>query len=115
MLDAAGIASLYLKSGMRLLQFLETARPAVIVTDLFMPDTDGLDIIRGVRRLRPEAKLIVMSGQPVWGGLDWLRVATLLGADRCVAKTDLADALVPMLHDMLGAAAHDERQAGQSA
>jgi len=44
---------------------LQRARPAdVIVTDIFMPEMEGIETIHDLRREFPEAKIIAMSGRP---------------------------------------------------
>lgn len=35
----------------------------VVVTDVYMPDEDGLDALRQLREIRPEIPVIVMSGR----------------------------------------------------
>ncbi len=43
---------------------LQRARPAdVIVTDIFMPEMEGIETIHDLRREFPEAKIIAMSGR----------------------------------------------------
>ncbi len=43
---------------------VQRARPAdVIITDIFMPETEGIETIDDLRREFPEAKIIAMSGR----------------------------------------------------
>src|SRR6267142_7105400 len=43
---------------------LQRARPAtVIVTDIFMPEMEGIETINDLRREFPEARIIAMSGR----------------------------------------------------
>lgn len=49
-------------SGQEALNWLENNRPIVVLTDLRMPDVDGLAILRWVRDRAPEVPVIVISG-----------------------------------------------------
>src|SRR4051794_10383155 len=51
----------------------------LLVTDIFMPDVEGLETIREFRRLRPDVPIIAISGIDFDGG-DYLRVARKFGA-----------------------------------
>ncbi len=60
-------------------------RPAeLVVTDLYMPDGDGIELIRCVRRECPTVKILAVSGGMGMDGL--LHAAKLLGADGALAK-----------------------------
>lgn len=54
--------------------------PAVVVTDIIMPEKDGIGLIRELRRASPEVKIVAMSGSGRFGDLDLIEVATKLGA-----------------------------------
>lgn len=101
LLECAGIDASYVQSGAHLMTAIEDESPRVIITDLFMPGSDGLDVIRNARKADPDIKLIVMSGQPKWGGMDWMRIATLLGADECISKIEMSTAIVPLVRRLL--------------
>src|SRR3954469_10892911 len=62
---------------------LQRARPAaVIVTDVFMPEMEGIETIHDLRREFPEAKIIAMSGRDPRMKFDVFHVARELGAAR---------------------------------
>lgn len=44
------------------LELAERHRPEIVLTDLMLPDFDGLEILREVRRLDPEALIIMITG-----------------------------------------------------
>jgi DNA-binding response OmpR family regulator len=57
------------------------ARPAdVVVTDLFMPDKDGIETIIELKKLYPLVKIVAMSGWTSTQGSDYLQVAREIGA-----------------------------------
>jgi CheY-like chemotaxis protein len=76
------------------LQALQREPFDLIVTDIYMPDTDGIELIREGRRIRPNIPIVAMSG--VTGRRGMLAVAKHLGACQTVlkpfSKADLLDA-----------------------
>jgi two-component system chemotaxis response regulator CheY len=52
----------------------------VVLCDLFMPDVDGLEVIRRLREEAPAARVVAVSGGGNSGDADLLDVARLLGA-----------------------------------
>jgi DNA-binding response OmpR family regulator len=63
------------------------ATPAdVVLTDLFMPDKDGIETIVELRRLSPQVKIVAMSGWTSTQGSDYLQVAREIGASVTLQK-----------------------------
>ena len=63
------------------------ASPAdVVLTDLFMPDKDGIETIVELRRLSPGIKIVAMSGWTSSQGSDYLQVAREIGASVTLQK-----------------------------
>jgi CheY-like chemotaxis protein len=58
----------------------------VIVTDLFMPEMDGIETIQTLRQEFPGTAIVAISGVPTKTGADFLEVAAKLGADRVLRK-----------------------------
>ena len=58
----------------------------LIITDIFMPEKEGLETIRELRRDFPEVKIIVISGGGRLSKVDFLPMAGKLGALRTMAK-----------------------------
>ena len=73
----------------------------LVLTDLIMPDKEGLETIQEIRKIRPDLKIIAMSGGGRGSGLDYLVLARQLGADQVLAKPfshqDLNAAIVALL------------------
>src|SRR5687767_14027836 len=54
----------------------------LVVTDLVMPDKEGLETILELRRIYPDVKIIAMSGGGrTGGGQGYLELARKFGAD----------------------------------
>jgi two-component system response regulator (stage 0 sporulation protein F) len=64
-------------------QFRQTPT-ALVITDLLMPDSDGLEVTIALHRESPTVKIIVLTGGS--GQRDFLEVAKLLGAHRTMRK-----------------------------
>lgn len=74
----------------------DTAGLDMIITDIFMPFMDGLEIVREAVKTCPKAKIIAITGQGREGADSYLRLAKDLGADATVSK--------PFTHQELRAA-----------
>jgi DNA-binding NtrC family response regulator len=80
------------------LRLLKDQRFDVVITDIWMPEKDGLEVIREMRRLYPDTKIIAISGgsrNPAF--FDTLPLAKKLGVHWTLTKPfplqDLVDAL----------------------
>lgn len=75
----------------------------LIVTDLIMPEMEGIETIQAIRRLPSSPKIIAISG----GGRrqigDFLDIARELGADRTLRKPFTADELIGAVNGALTA------------
>jgi DNA-binding response OmpR family regulator len=72
-----------------------------IVTDLFMPDQDGIETIVEVRRSFPQVKIVAMSGWQSPQGPDYLEVAREIGAVHTLRKPFDPEELVSILRAVL--------------
>lgn len=87
------------KEGMRL---LENSIPDVIITDILMPEQDGLETIQAVRKQSPNLKIIAMSGGMLDGRVDFLPLAAKFGADQVMHKPFSGSELLLVLEKILG-------------
>ena len=58
----------------------------LVITDLVMPEKDGLEVIIELRRTNQDVRIIAMSGTGPGSGELYLRVAQRLGADLTLSK-----------------------------
>lgn len=61
-------------------------RTDLVITDLIMPDKEGLETIREIRQNDPGVRIIAMSGGGRNGNIDYLRMASMFGAQQVVDK-----------------------------
>ena len=85
-LQADGMEVTVASDGESGLAALERQPVDVVVTDLFMPDKDGIETIVELRKRHPAVKIVVMSGFTSVGGTDYLGVARELGAVTSLKK-----------------------------
>jgi CheY-like chemotaxis protein len=63
------------------------AEPAdLVITDLVMPEQDGLATIMELRRIAPAIRIIAISGGMIQNPQLYLKLAEKLGADRVLSK-----------------------------
>jgi CheY-like chemotaxis protein len=99
MLEDVGHEVLEAGDGRQGIQAYRRVGADVIFCDLFMRGTDGLEVIRELRRDYPNVKLIAMSGGGFQRTLDLLPVARFLGASAVVPKPfDQKTALTAITH-----------------
>lgn len=75
----------------------------VVITDLVMPEKDGLEMIMELRRLDPAVKIIAMSGggRTLGPGQLYLESARSFGALQVLAKPFTSAAIVKAVSDVL--------------
>jgi two-component system, response regulator YesN len=69
--------------GARALAVVRERRVDILVTDIRMPDMDGLALLREVRRCSPETRVIVVSG---YDDFSYVREAAVLGIENYLLK-----------------------------
>ncbi len=98
-LKAAGYEVLSASDGHQAQKVLDSRDVDLVVMDLVMPNQEGIETISGLRRARPDVKIIAISG---YGGT-FLNVATRLGARAALAKPVGPDQLLRVVQETLAA------------
>ena len=73
----------------------------LIITDLIMPEKDGIETIIELRKGFPEVKIIAMSGGGSIGAEDYLMMAKGLGAMRTFSKPIEREELLKAVRELL--------------
>ncbi|MGH7033572.1 MAG: response regulator [Stellaceae bacterium] len=83
-----------------LARFRECA-PTLVITDIVMPQTEGIETIREIRRAAPQVKILAISGSSIAGSAHYLDMARKLGADVTLVKpirpAELRDAVAALI------------------
>lgn len=102
MLERAGHTVLEAKDGNKGLAQLARGAPDLVLTDILMPDREGVETIGEIRRLAPDLPVIAMSGGGSIGGDLILTIAEKVGATRTLAKPIRQDDLLAAVDAALG-------------
>jgi DNA-binding NtrC family response regulator len=86
MLRCWGYEVIVAEDGREGVELFHRAAPALVITDIIMPDKDGIETIREICAVRPDVKIIAMSGGGRIGNLDFLNIAAKLGAAEIISK-----------------------------
>lgn len=73
----------------------------VVITDIIMPEKEGIETIRELRSDFPDARIIAISGGGRIGPADYLKMAQMLGAKRAIAKPFDRAELLQAVRDVL--------------
>lgn len=73
----------------------------LIITDIFMPYRDGLDLIREATKLYPGIKIIAMTSHHGDGYTNYLKAAELIGAVAQLRKPLTAQDLIGTVENIL--------------
>ena len=74
----------------------------LIITDIVMPEKEGIELIRELRQAQPDVKIFAISGGGRVGPHTYLTLAEKLGALRTFAKPVKADVLLSAVREALG-------------
>lgn len=76
-------------------------QPDLVITDILMPDKDGIETIQEMRLLHPGLKIIAMTGGGRYQGFEYLDVAKALGADALLNKPFRAAQISALVADLM--------------
>jgi len=93
-LESEGYSVCIAQDGQQALRLFEEYHADLIITDIFMPEQDGLEVITTMRQRRPGLPIIAISGGGRMDKRDVLHIAKSLGAQCVMPKPlELADLL----------------------
>ena len=102
MLSALGYDVVEARNGVEALKLEHHLPCDVILTDLVMPEKDGLETIRALRRKDPWLPIVAMSGGSPISGPDRLKMAQVIGANSTLTKPFTADELESVIPSVRG-------------
>jgi two-component system, chemotaxis family, chemotaxis protein CheY len=100
-LEAAGYEVIEAADGAAGLRLHREQGADLVLVDIFMPERDGLEVIRALRVEAPRAKIIAMSGGGTTLTISLLDEAAALGASRTLSKPFPPSALLKAIRELL--------------
>lgn len=85
-LSSAGHEVIEAVDGVSGLRTFRASRPELVVTDIVMPEQDGLGLLNELRSIDQKTPIMVISGGGEIIGTDFLILAEKLGANDILAK-----------------------------
>ena len=88
-------------NGKRAIQHIQEAAIDLMISDIFMPDMDGLELIRFIRKTNSRIKVIAISGAGKEGPDLYLNIAEQFGADAILIKPFAPAQLIEKVSELL--------------
>lgn len=102
--DICGIAQLLLENAgcdvvcttdaVRALAAVEQRDFDLLITDMLMPEMDGVELINSVRRTKPDQRIMAISGGGMAPRESYLQIASMYGVNGVLAKPFSRDQLL---------------------
>lgn len=88
-------------TGLEALQILDYFIPDMVITDIIMPDQDGIGTINELKKRFPEIKIIAISGGGRMLSKDYLGIAKILGAHHTFTKPFDTRLFLNKVHELI--------------
>jgi CheY-like chemotaxis protein len=105
LLEDSGHQVLSAEDGARGMALFGTEQPDLVITDIIMPEHEGLQTIAEMLKHKPDARIIAISGGPRVGKMDFLKIAEVLGAMGSLRKPFDPEELLAMVKSCLASLA----------
>ena len=86
LLEKAGFVVDCVGGGDEAVKHIEQHGYDLVITDMLMPEMDGVDLINSVRRMNPEQRILAMSGGGHAPRESYLQIASMYGVNGVLAK-----------------------------
>jgi len=108
MLERAGFEIDIASNGKEGLELFRKYPTDLVITDIIMPEKEGLETIREMKRLQPGLKIIAMSGGGKITADNYLQTAKLFGASRIIEKPFTQQQMVDAVKDLTDESEEEE-------
>lgn len=101
MLSKSGFDVRQAGDGNQALEVCAQFGPDLVLTDIIMPDKEGLETIQELMEIKPGIKIIAMSGGGKFGPNSYLPLAEKLGAKATLQKPFMREELLNTINSVL--------------
>jgi signal transduction histidine kinase/ActR/RegA family two-component response regulator len=98
-LERAGFAATAASNGHEALYYVTTEAIDLVITDIVMPEMDGVELMRVLKKVRPNLPIIALSGAEDL--MEYRRIAAHLGAQAALCKPIARADLIHAVNDAL--------------
>lgn len=102
-LTTAGFEVCAVPDGRRVNQILQSRHIELVITDMVMPERDGIEIMTDLRYSHPKLPIIAISGDVPLNRELYLTIAEKLGACQVMAKPFHMDQLITAAREAIAA------------
>jgi DNA-binding NtrC family response regulator len=113
MLERAGYEVDIATNGREGLELFSRKPSDLVVTDIIMPEKEGLETIREIRKISRGVQIIAMSGGGKIPAEKYLETARLFGAARVFEKPFSQSDMISAVRELLGDLPSDQEQGRQ--
>ena len=85
------------------LELFKKSAVDLVITDIIMPEKEGLEVLMELRKQPNPVKVIAISGGGSTGKVEYLHIAKLMGASSVLSKPFSVFALIAAVNDLLPA------------
>ena len=103
-LQSAGYTVVTANDGLQGFDMFRKEQPDLVISDIIMPQQEGIGTIRQILAERPGTKIIAISGGGRIGNTDFLQIARKMGAVDALQKPFDPDDLLSRINNYLKAA-----------
>lgn len=93
-LRSANYETVEASSGKEGIDLAREIKPDIVITDIVMPGKSGVEVIERIKRIRPDTKVIAISGGQAENKPDMLRMAKIMGASKTLYKPIVKEELL---------------------
>ena len=112
MLERAGYEIDLASNGSEGLRLFSKLKPDLVITDIIMPEKEGLETIREMKRISSDLKIIAMSGGGKISADNYLETARIFGASRLIEKPFSQKQLLTYVEELVGPGQALEKEQG---
>jgi len=113
MLERAGYEVDLASNGNEGLELFQKEPADLVITDIIMPEKEGLETIREMKRLQPDLKIIAMSGGGKISADNYLETAKIFGASMVLEKPFSQKTMVSAVNKLMGRPNDDNTNGGK--